>query len=188
MFMSLRPRSARNEVPRERVSGCETPSRRSASVMMRPVFDRTAASIDGFVSVPDTMAYEGLVKRVADLEAQLGSFSVGYRSFESTYRAQTAQIQEHGTRISSVEQACERMSGELKLLEGRVAANERHKLRIDSLMHTLQNEYDRCNSDIRRLNAVCSKNGDEPRHQPKGFQENDTPLGDLPTMGSMMRR
>jgi len=96
--------------------------RRSTSQVMPPVvLDHTPVSIGAVVSVPDTKEHEDLARRVAELEALFGRFNTGYKSFEGTCRAQVAQMTEFNTRLAAVEQKCERMSSDIKLLTDKLA-------------------------------------------------------------------
>ena len=78
-------------------------------------------SIGAVVSVPDTKEHEDLSRRVAELEALFGRFNTGYKSFEGTRRAQVEQMTEFNTRLAAVEQKCERMSSDIKLLADKLA-------------------------------------------------------------------
>jgi len=146
---------------------------------MRPVvFDHTTASTGAFVSVPDTKEHEDLARRVAELEALFGRFSTGYKAFEGTYRAQTAQLTEYNTRLATVEQKCERMAGDIKLLTNQVAGMDRRDSRYESLMNNIQSDIDRLRNEFQRHaanQAIHNFNGDTERYEPKGFQQNDQP-------------
>tara|TARA_B110000858_G_scaffold190169_1_gene237790 strand:- start:409 stop:873 length:465 start_codon:yes stop_codon:yes gene_type:complete len=145
---------------------------------MRPVvFDHAPVSIGAFVSVPDTKEHEDLARRVAELEALFGRFSTGYRSFEGTYRAQVAQMTEFNTRLAAVEQKCERMSSDIKLLTDKVAGMDRADLRVETLMSNMQSELARLRSEMQRhqRNQAMHAHEDEERYEPKGFQQNDQP-------------
>jgi chromosome segregation ATPase len=144
---------------------------------MRPVvFDPTTASTGAFVSVPDTREHEDLARRVAELEGIFGNFSTGYKAFESTYRAQTAQMAEFNTRLAAVEQKCERMAGEIKLLTDKVAGMDRADMRAETLLSNMQSGMDRLRAEIRRIEQMCKDKGvDTERYEPKGFQQNDQP-------------
>ena len=167
--MSLRPRSAAGAVDAGRVG------RRSTTVM-QPVFRHATAATGAFVSVPDTKEHEDLARRVSELEALFGRFSTGYKAFEGTYRAQTAQLTEMNTRLAAVEQKCERMSGEIKLLNDKVAGMDRADMRVETLLSNMQSAIDRLRSEIRRIEQMCKDKGmDTERYEPKGFQQNDQP-------------
>jgi chromosome segregation ATPase len=144
---------------------------------MRPVvFDHTTASTGGFVSVPDTKEHEDLARRVAEIEALFGRFSTGYKAFEGTYRAQTAQLTEYNTRLATVEQKCDQMGSQIKLLTDRVSSLDRADQRNEGTMNGLQNRLDRMEAEIRRLAALCmAKHDTTERYEPKGFQQNDQP-------------
>tara|TARA_Y100000389_G_scaffold204218_1_gene255644 strand:- start:2213 stop:2683 length:471 start_codon:yes stop_codon:yes gene_type:complete len=141
-----------------------------------PVWNVAPAATGAFVSVPDTKEHEDLARRVSELEALFGRFSTGYKAFESTYRAQTAQLTEYNTRLAAVEQKCERMAGELAMLSEKVNGMDRADLRVETLMSNMQSEMNRMRSEVRRLAALChDKLNDSERYEPKGFQQNDQP-------------
>lgn len=193
--MSLRPRSAqgsaRGAAPpapgdvaklyqhaQSVVSAASTAQRSNATLMRPVVFDRQTAATGAFVSVPDTKEHEDLSRRVAELEALFGRFSTGYKAFEGTYRAQTAQLTEYNTRLAAVEQKCERMAGDIKLLTDQVAGMDRADRRAETLMSSLQSEMDRLRNEFQRHAAnaaIHNFNGDTERYEPKGFQQNDQP-------------
>ena len=183
--MSLRPRSAQpGSTPRARdpvydhaasvVSAAST--RRTAATLKPVVLEHKTAATGAFVSVPDTREHEDLARRMAELEALFGNFNTGYKAFEGTYRAQTAQLTEYNSRLATVEQKCERMAGDIKLLTDKVAGIDRADLRIKGLLNDIQTEIDRLRAEFRALEAQCkAKMEDYERYEPKGFQQNDQP-------------
>lgn len=186
--MSLRPRSAQHGAASPRgdalyshaqnvvTTASSASGRRTAGTLKPVVFDYKTAATGAFVSVPDTREHEDLARRVAELEALFGNFNTGYKAFEGTYRAQTAQLTEYNTRLATVEQKCERMAGEIKLLTDKVAGMDRSDLRIETLLSNTQSEIDRLRAEFRRLEAMCkAKIEDFERYEPKGFQQNDQP-------------
>ena len=192
--MSLRPRSARsgvrggvyNQEVADRVQEAisqlgaknvaATAERNTAMQMAPVVFGERTASTGAFVSVPDTREHEDLARRVSELEALFGNFNTGYKAFEGTYRAQTAQLTEYNTCLAVVEQKCERMAGEIKLLSDKASSLDNASLRTETLLSNMQSSIDRLRSDIRRIEQVCrDKIDDYERHEAKGFQQNDQP-------------
>ena len=186
--MSLRPRSAQPGAASPRgdalynhahsvvTTASNAAGRRTSGSLKSVVFNHKTADTGAFVSVPDTKEHEDLARRVSELEALFGRFSTGYKAFEGTYRAQTAQLTEYNTRLAAVEQKCERMAGEIKLLTDKVAGMDRSDLRIETLLSNTQSEIDRLRSEFRRLEAMCkAKIEDYERYEPKGFQQNDQP-------------
>lgn len=185
--MSLRPRAPQggaqpsNDVifkHAQSVVSTASSGRRSASALLKPVvFEHNTAATGAFVSVPDTKEHEDLARRVSEIEALFGRFSTGYKAFEGTYRAQSAQMTEFNTRISAVEQKCERMGSDIKLLTDKVASMDRADLRVETLLSNMQSELDRLRDEFRRhaSNQAIHNFGDGTRYEPKGFQENDQP-------------
>lgn len=193
--MSLRPRSSQGSTQgaaapstgdvaklyqhAQSVVSAASTGRRSNATLMRPVvFDRQTAATGAFVSVPDTKEHEDLARRVAELEALFGRFSTGYKAFEGTYRAQTAQMTEMNTRLAAVENKCERMAGDIKLLTDKVAGMDRADMRVETLLSNIQSEIDRLRAEFKRHaanTAIHNFNGDTERYEPKGFQQNDQP-------------
>jgi hypothetical protein len=187
--MSLRPRAEQRSVeasPRssdqvyahaQNVVYGATAGRRTANGLRPVIFERKAAATGAFVSVPDTKEHEDLARRVAELEALFGRFSTGYKSFEGTYRAQVAQMTEFNTRLAAVEQKCERMSSDIKLLTDKVAGMDRADLRVETLLSNMQSELARLRSEMQRhqRNQAMHAHEDDERYEPKGFQQNDQP-------------
>lgn len=151
-----------------------TTPRRTAA-MMRPVV--RAAEIGAFVNVPDTKEHEDLVSRVSALEALFGGFQTGYKSFESTFRATTAQLNELNLRCSDTEQKAERLSSQVKSMLEQTQTADRNDRRLEGLVVSNQNEIARLRRDLNRLmrNMQSQGNGDDRDYKPKGFRANDQP-------------
>lgn len=145
---------------------------------MRPLTMVPATSnVGAFVSVPDTKEHEDLARRVSALESLTGQFNTSYKAFESTFRAQVSQMNEFNTRLAQIEQKVGRLEGEVKGLSDRVQSHERTDLRRESILSSMQTEFDKLRNAIRRheRNEAMHSHDDDARHEPKGFQQNDQP-------------
>ena len=157
--MSVRPRDVRS---------------RSVSTLLKS----HVAAIGAFASVPDVAEYESLERRVSALEASIGSTLTGIKSFQSTLQAQLTQAAELTNRVGTADITLNHLVDDVKALTKQVESHERSDLRAAVLVDNVSRDVSALEERVRRHErneSVHGHNHNGSRHEPKGFQENDSP-------------